>query len=360
MFGGGVAVAVAERHKLRELSMLHRKHLQYQEKMFVHARDAHTEEVPFRESRVDVDGLSVNYIDEGRKDAKVLLLVHGGGDSSSYNSWRLNIEELSRSYRVIAPDLPGFGKTHKPDKKCTLDYYVNEFMPKFIESLGLSGQKLLLAGSSMGGGIVLGYALDHPEMVEKQILIGSYGLYDRSFSRLANRLAHMPHFSYRAFELMRTRAGKVLDFVVGLSLLDAIKEHDMLVNIKEVREHDIRPAFFDFLDDQITKTGFRTNYSKRVGELSERGIQTMIVHGTEDPLFPIKDILKVADRIKDCKFYEMTGCGHSPQLKDPDSFNAKVLEFLSAEGQEAARAETSRRRRWPLGMKLFRWRWSEA
>ena len=103
-----MAVAVAERHKLRELSMLHRKHLQYQEKMFVHARDAHTEEVPFRESRVDVDGLSVNYIDEGRKDAKVLLLVHGGGDSSSYNSWRLNIEELSRSYRVIAPDLPGF------------------------------------------------------------------------------------------------------------------------------------------------------------------------------------------------------------------------------------------------------------
>ncbi len=356
-----MAVAVAERHKLRELSILHRKHMQDQEKMFVHAKDVHAEEaVPFHESRVNVDGLSVNYIDEGPKDAKVLLLVHGGGDSSSYNSWRLNIEKLSLSYRVIAPDLPGFGKTQKPDKRCTLDYYVNDFMPKFIEEMGLSGQKLLLAGSSMGGGIVLGYSLDHPDMVERQILIGSYGLYDRSFSSLANRLAHMPHFSYRAFELMRTRAGRIMDFIVGLSLLDAIKEHDMLVNLKEVREHDIRPAFFDFLDDQITKTGFRTNYSKRVGELPEHGIQTMIVHGTEDPLFPIKDILKVAERIKDCKFYEMTGCGHSPQLKEPDLFNAKVLEFLSAEAPETVREEASKRRRWPLGLKIFRPKWSEA
>ena len=68
----------------------------------------------FPERTVSVDGVRIAYVDHGRADGRPLLLVHGLG--ASLDHWTLTIPELAHNRRVLALDLPGFGRSGKPDR----------------------------------------------------------------------------------------------------------------------------------------------------------------------------------------------------------------------------------------------------
>jgi len=91
---------------------------------------------------VEVDGMRMHYVDEGARDGDVVLLLHGE-PSWSY-LYRHMIPPLrDAGFRVIAPDLPGFGKSDKPTRKSDYTYAGHvAWMKSFIESLDLSGINL--------------------------------------------------------------------------------------------------------------------------------------------------------------------------------------------------------------------------
>ena len=125
--------------------------------------------------RVLADGLDTHYLEIGQ--GPVLILVHGGGaGADGWGNWRACLEAYARRFRVIAPDMPGFGRTAKPAPE-DYDYSQpsrNRHMLAFMDALGLDSVNLI--GNSMGGATSLGVAMAQPGRVNKLVLMGSAGL----------------------------------------------------------------------------------------------------------------------------------------------------------------------------------------
>lgn len=119
---------------------------------------------------VKVNGYNIHYQDRGQGDT--IILMHG--IFASLQTWDGWIEELAKTHRVIALDMPGFGLTGAPEN---LDDFNEEHaldaFEGFVDKLNLS--HVSLAGNSLGGYIAARYAARHPNRVDKLILLDPFG-----------------------------------------------------------------------------------------------------------------------------------------------------------------------------------------
>jgi len=122
---------------------------------------------------VEVDGISIHYLESGRAAAEdpTLLMVHGYCGSGE--DFRPLLQALPDSFHSIAVDLPGGGFSGKPDAPYDCDYFV-AFLRSFCVRMGL--RSFVLVGHSMGGQIAIHYATRWPEAVQRLVLISPYGL----------------------------------------------------------------------------------------------------------------------------------------------------------------------------------------
>jgi len=111
----------------------------------------------------------IAYIDEG-KGEQTIIFIHGLG--SYLPAWNKNVAALKDHYRVIAIDLPGYGKSSKLPHSGRMSYYAGA-VAAFIRAQNL--ENVYLAGHSMGGQIAMTAALNHPELVKGLILIAPAG-----------------------------------------------------------------------------------------------------------------------------------------------------------------------------------------
>ena len=117
-------------------------------------------------------GAVAHYRDQGSPDAPPLVLIHGG--LGSLHNWEPWIPKLVERHRVVSVDLPAHGLTGRIPG----DIYTRESMVEFVRQVlaELGVDRFALAGHSMGGGVALLYALEHPEQVGSLILIGPEGV----------------------------------------------------------------------------------------------------------------------------------------------------------------------------------------
>ena len=127
---------------------------------------------------IDVqDGFRFHYYDEGA--GEVVVMLHGSGTGASgHTNFKNNFIALKNAgFRVILPDLPGYGFSSKPDN---VVYSMDYFNQKIIELLdALDIQKFSLIGNSLGGALSIGLGLNHAERVQKLILTAPGGVEDR-------------------------------------------------------------------------------------------------------------------------------------------------------------------------------------
>jgi len=126
------------------------------------------------ERTVAVDGLPVRYLEAGPgadSGAPVLVLVHGLGGSAE--DWTFVIPALAKEYRVLAPDLSGFGETPIPPEGMSFLVLVR-YLEGFLDSLEV--ERAALAGNSLGGAVVIRYAARNPERAGHLFLLNSAGL----------------------------------------------------------------------------------------------------------------------------------------------------------------------------------------
>ena len=110
---------------------------------------------------------TVHIYETGEKSQPPMILVHGLGDDA--DTWAHLIPTLSQTHRVIALDLPGFGRSEKPNRAYTLSFFADAVL-ELMDALQIS--QAILVGHSLGGIICHTIALNHPERVSKLILIG--------------------------------------------------------------------------------------------------------------------------------------------------------------------------------------------
>jgi 3-oxoadipate enol-lactonase len=130
---------------------------------------------------------SIHLIDRGARDADPLLFVHCWGVSSG--AFSAFFDRLAEHYRVIAPDLPGFGRSPASGTAVTYEAYA-DVLASVLTELGI--ERAHVAGLSMGGGIALTFAARHPRRVRTLVLMAPTGCPDVSLPRLAcNRLLEL-------------------------------------------------------------------------------------------------------------------------------------------------------------------------
>ena len=128
------------------------------------------------EYTLHASGMTIYYLDsapQGGDGKQVLLFLHGWG--ASKETFAPVFEALGDIYRIIAPDLPGFGKTGEPDKPWTVNDYCS-FTQSFIDKLGLSGRAISACGHSHGGRVLIKWAAHTSANLQRLVLIDSAGL----------------------------------------------------------------------------------------------------------------------------------------------------------------------------------------
>jgi pimeloyl-ACP methyl ester carboxylesterase len=243
------------------------------------------------------------------------LLIHGSGPGvTSYANWRLVIPSLATKFRVIAPDMVGFGYSERPEN---VDYSVQTWADQVIglmDTLGI--EKTSLVGNSFGGAIALRIATQHPERIDKLVLMGSMGV---PFP-ITEGLERV--WGYEAsFENMR----KVLDvFAYSRELVN-----DELAQVRY--EGSIQPGFQESFSSMFPAPRQRWVEAMCTPDEDIRGLphRTLIVHGREDQVIPVQTSLRLMELIDNADLSVYSHCGHWSMIERNADFNRSLLEFFS-------------------------------
>jgi pimeloyl-ACP methyl ester carboxylesterase len=112
-------------------------------------------------------GINLYLYDTGGGAQTPVLFLHGLGDEA--DTWRHVLPPISANFRCLAPDLPGFGRSDKPDCKYSIPFFVSTLL-ELLDALSIS--KVVIAGHSTGAIIAHQVAVVHPERVARLVLIG--------------------------------------------------------------------------------------------------------------------------------------------------------------------------------------------
>jgi pimeloyl-ACP methyl ester carboxylesterase len=253
-----------------------------------------------------VNGYAIRYLDYGSHDRKPLLLLHGIGASAE--RWVRVIPTLSKYFRVIVPDIIGFGYSDKPTVEYTMDFLI-DFLVEFLLDLHISQTSLI--GSSFGGHLATEFALRHNRLVDKLVLASPAGMMRTSTPVLDSYIMAALYPTYdnaaKAFKDMAYNAaivdeGTVIDFVNRMRLPNA------------------KYAFMSAL------LGMR--YAPRLqGRIGKIISPTLLIWGDNDRMIPMQ-YAKEYSEIPDSKLIIIKDCGHIPYIEKPMTFNKLVLKFL--------------------------------
>ena len=258
-------------------------------------------------------------------EGPTVLLLHGGICDNSELSWRAILPSLGGSCRVIAVDLPGFGKTPKPrNTETTIDYYT-EFVAALMDSMGLD--RAIVAGISMGGMIALSLYFEHPELVEKLVLINSAGL-DHKFPlrKLGFFLTRIPPL----YEWLMTRLANdrgTVKGIVGIMVHDKNKVTRRLIDKTHdsFLTHSTVKAFASFVQDQLRYNGMKTNF---INSLPKISIPVTIIASDRDCFYPMSIMKRAVKKLRFGTLRVLKDCGHWATVERPDLVASIILESI--------------------------------
>jgi pimeloyl-ACP methyl ester carboxylesterase len=243
-----------------------------------------------------------------------LLLLHGMfGD---HLDWAPVIEPLSNRFRVIAPDLPGFGGSDKPDAAYDHAFFIGAIR-KLLD--GLEVDRVTMVGNSFGGLLALLYTLDHPENVDRLVLVSSGGLQPLDAAAL-DRVNHF--FTESSLTALTPDIQNTMFSPVFAASSTAKQAYLDKQNAKLGRPD--MPAYARALARSIRFVA-HTCCENRLHEIA---CPTLLLWGDRDIVLPPKIALQAAERIRNSRVKMLAGCGHAPQLDCPTGFTRAVEEFI--------------------------------
>ena len=272
-----------------------------------------TSENPEIGATADANGIKTNYLEAGKGDP--VVLIHGSGPGvTSYANWRLVLPALAENFRVLAPDMVGFGFTERP---ANIEYGVQTWADQVVGLMDtLELPTAHLVGNSFGGAIALRIATQHPDRVGKLVLMGSMGVPFPITEGLERVWGYEP-----SFENMR----KVLDvFAYSRDLVND--------ELAEVRYRgSIQPGFQESFAAMFPAPRQRWVEAMCTPEDDIRRLphRTLIVHGREDQVIPVQTSLRLMELIDNADLSVFSHCGHWSMIERTADFNRSVSEFFS-------------------------------
>lgn len=259
---------------------------------------------------IKIDNCYIRFIDtygaKGNKsDNKSILLLHGLG--GSLERWSKVIPFFSNNYRLIIPDIVGFGYSDKPHVEYSIEFFI-KFIENFIQALNIDN--LYVIGSSFGGLLALEFAIKFPNKVNKLVLLSPAG--------------------------MMNRVTPTLNLYISAALYPtfynvATAYYEMVYDPRSVTEASIRD-FINRMSLNNAKYAFMSTLIslKNNPDLKDRlkiNIPTLLIWGKDDQLMPLKYAKDF--KIPNSKLVIFNNCGHYPHVEKVEEFNKTVFQFLN-------------------------------
>ncbi|MCH9730998.1 MAG: alpha/beta fold hydrolase [Actinomycetia bacterium] len=274
---------------------------------------------------LELHGDRVAYRDAGSGD-EALLLIHGMAGSSE--TWRAVIPQLSKKYRVIAPDLLGHGQSAKPRS----DYSLGAFavlLRDLLDELGITCATVI--GQSLGGGVAMQFAYQHRDYCQRLVLISSGGL--------------GPDVGWTLRLLSAPGAELILPVVAPSKVVSAgnkIRSWFSTSGIQSPRGAEMWSAYSSLSDKQTRQAFLKTLRSvvdyrgQSVSALSKLNltstVPTMIIWGDIDRIIPIEHGYAVRDARPGCRLEVLEGVGHFPHVETPNAVVELIDDFIDSAG----------------------------
>jgi pimeloyl-ACP methyl ester carboxylesterase len=270
---------------------------------------------------LELHGDRIAYRDAG--DGPTLLLIHGMAGSSA--TWQAIIPQLSKKFRVIAPDLLGHGMSAKPRGDYSLGAFA-VFLRDLLDELGVD--RATVIGQSLGGGIAMQFAHQHRDYCERLALIGSGGL--------------GPDLS----PLLRLLSAPGAEFILPvvapqpvLNLGNKLGSWLTSAGIQSPRAGQMWTAYSSLSDSQTRRAFLRTLRSvvdyrgQAVSALNKlhvaEGLPVVLIWGENDRIIPVAHAYAAHEAVPGSRLEVLEGLGHFPHVEAPMAV-ADILETFIA------------------------------
>lgn len=272
-------------------------------------------------------GERIHYLDEGSGDGEVVVLVHGSaiGITAAANFYLTIPVLVEAGYRVIAPDLYGYGWTETPPE-------VEPWRPNHVQMIlrlmdYLEIERAWFIGNSLGGMVSADLAMNYPQRVLGNIVIGTGGALWQHGSRFAPNQTSRGQAVPYSRELVR----RAMEHLVN----DPRILTDRLVEFR-VKMAERPGAYARHLEatrkrEEIKKLS-PFDYEKAKNCL----VPTLFIYGREDRVNPPEDALAGAEAFPNADLILFGHCGHWTMIERADDFHAHMLRFLSGQARRLA------------------------
>ena len=264
---------------------------------------------------VTVANIRLRIQDTGPRDGPAVILLHGFG--SSLETWGPWTAMLSRHYRVVSFDLPGFGLTGPDPEGDYSDARAMQILAALMDRLGI--QRAAIIGNSLGGRIAWNFAVVYPARVEKLVLISPDGFASPGFSEY-NRKPTVP----RVLGLMCYVLPK---FMLRANLKAAYADPKRLSDATLTR-------YWDFMRGPGDRPAMITRMKQTILPVPEpllRRIQapTLLLWGEQDGMIPFSNAQDYLRDIPNVRLVALPGVGHLPFEEEPATSLPPVEAFLA-------------------------------
>lgn len=253
-----------------------------------------------------------------------VILLHGSGPGASgWSNFKTTLEGLHGDFRVIAPDMPGWGKSDAapPDDR---DHV--EALTLLLDELGI--ERAAIVGNSMGGQTALRFAVEHPDRITHLIPMGAPGPGPNIFSGGQPRASEGMRVLLAAY---RDPSPENFKALVSVMAYDEVFASDALAAERSASALANPEHLQNFLDAiaQGTPAGPASAVISAQQQLSQIQTPTLIVHGRDDRTLPYENALRLLAHIPDSRVLLINKCGHWAQLEHADEFNRAVASFIT-------------------------------
>lgn len=259
-----------------------------------------------------VDGVPTRVLSAGEGPA--LLFLHGTGGSGKV--WFNQLRRFEAAYHVLAPDLPGYGRTPLPETLRSIDDYP-AFVQHLMDALGL--ERAVLIGNSMGGRVALQLALDAPERVAGLVLVNASGLKLPGIPTVNVRETDPAEFASLLFYNPSSRSANPSSRGANPSTTDPGAIAARLTQTPEQRQ--ARETML-----RLTAGPLRRDMQDRLGEIQA---PTLVIWGEGDRIIPAAYAEAFAAGIPHARLELIPRAGHVPMLEKPGAVNEAIARFLS-------------------------------
>ena len=242
-----------------------------------------------------------------------VVFIHGSGPGASgMSNFQQNVTAfVDAGYRVLIPDLPGYGLSDKPtDVQYTLDYFVS-IMHEWLDELDIPTYHLV--GNSLGGAISLGMALAKPNAVTSLILMATGGIEEKATYFNMPGIQAMVKYPMGSPEFTRDVLAQLLTQLV----FDPVHVTDTLV--------DQRWQTLQTQNATVLATMAIPDLTDRLGEIA---CPVLSFWGREDRFCPASGAEKLFHSCQRVHSVKVSQCGHWVMVEHPQLFNRESLAFL--------------------------------